>query len=123
MPYQDGSKHLSEHHLISLLDGGETLQVEDVKTVTLAQQTSLQAVFNYLSTLHDDSTLKEFSFLPEWQSLSDHEKRKKYSKYSCHELNYFLFRKDPAFFEGVVLPFLRTKLPAVYVVIQLQTAW
>jgi hypothetical protein len=41
--------------------------------------------------------------------MKDEEKREKYSKYACHELNYFLYRKDPGFFETVVQPYLRNK--------------
>ena len=44
-----------------------------------------------------------------WDQLKPEEKRAKYSKYACHELNYFLLRKDPAFFESVVLPYMQNK--------------
>jgi hypothetical protein len=37
------------------------------------------------------------------------EKREKYSKYACHELDFFLYRKDAEFFKTVVLPYLRNK--------------
>lgn len=37
------------------------------------------------------------------------EKRRKYSDYACHELHLFLRRKDPAFFDDVVRPYLRHK--------------
>ena len=37
-----------------------------------------------------------------------------YSKYSCHELNYFLFHKDFAFFTRVVVPFIHNKLQPTF---------
>jgi hypothetical protein len=41
--------------------------------------------------------------------LSDEEKRTRYSEFSSHELNIFLWRKDPAFFKAVVQPYLANK--------------
>ena len=37
------------------------------------------------------------------------EKRTKYSKYSCHEVNLFIYFKDRPFFDKVVAPYLRCK--------------
>ena len=60
-------------------------------------------------TLSNNPNLVEFGFILNWDQMKPEEKRAKYSKYACHELNYFLFRKDPAFFEAVVLPYLKNK--------------
>ncbi|MCP3692670.1 MAG: hypothetical protein GY917_10790, partial [Planctomycetaceae bacterium] len=38
-----------------------------------------------------------------------------YSKYACHELNFFLYHKDPRFFELVILPYLANKKDATFV--------
>ena len=37
------------------------------------------------------------------------DKRERYSKYACHELNFFLFSKDRPFFDTVIRPFLENK--------------
>ena len=37
------------------------------------------------------------------------EKRAKYSEFECHEVNFFLMKKDPDFFTKVVLPYLQNK--------------
>ena len=56
-----------------------------------------------LAGLHPhDPTLAEFSFIIEWPKLSRAQKQEKYSKYACHELNFFISRKDPEFFRDVV---------------------
>ena len=47
--------------------------------------------------------------LANWPGLDDAAKRDKYSKYACHELNFFLSRKDPEFFKTTVLPYLKNK--------------
>src|SRR5262249_48644131 len=51
----------------------------------------------------------EFAFALTWRKLKPEERRALHSKYACHELNFFLARKDPAFFEAVVKPFLANK--------------
>src|SRR5205807_3190015 len=43
------------------------------------------------------------------RKLKDAEKRELYSKFACHELHFFLARKDPAFFAAVVKPYLANK--------------
>ena len=45
-----------------------------------------------------------------WPQMAEAEKRELYTKYACHELNFFLARKDPEFFRAVVQPYLRQKL-------------
>ena len=60
-------------------------------------------------TLSNNKTLTEFSFVLEWPKLKVAEKREKYSKYACHELNFFLLRRDLKFFNGVVKPYLANK--------------
>ena len=41
--------------------------------------------------------------------MTEEQKREKYSKYACHELNYFLFRKDREFFDKVIKPHIANK--------------
>ena len=45
-------------------------------------------------------------FVLDWPKLKPEEKRALYSKYACHELHFFLSKKDPAFFDAVVKPYL-----------------
>ena len=47
--------------------------------------------------------------------LDEAEKKKLYSEHACHELNVFLFTKDPAFFRTVVLPGLRSKKDRTFI--------
>src|SRR5207245_10142 len=53
--------------------------------------------------------LAEFAFVLNWPKLKDAEKRELYSKFACHELHVFLSKKDPAFFNTVVKPYLGNK--------------
>ena len=44
-----------------------------------------------------------------WPKLKPEQKRALYSKFACHELNFFLAKKDPEFFKAVVQPYLANK--------------
>jgi hypothetical protein len=59
--------------------------------------------------MNREPNLKEFSFILKWPDLTPDEKKEKYSRYSCHELNFFLSRKDPEFFKKIVVPYLFNK--------------
>src|SRR5262249_29154933 len=70
---------------------------------------SLAKVYALYSTLSKDANLAEFAFILNWPTLKPEEKRTFYSKYACHELNFFLAKKDAEFFGTVVQPYLRNK--------------
>ena len=53
-------------------------------------------------------------FLP-WHSFDLQKKNQLYTKYSCHELNFFLFRKDKEFYESVVKDFIKNKMEKTFV--------
>ena len=50
-----------------------------------------------------------------WASKSLEEKSKVYYKQVCHELNFFLSKRDPEFFNSVVRPFLLCKMEKTFV--------
>ena len=111
-PGLDISKNLTEMHLISPLRSGDSLSIPDVQTAKIVMYDSIQDLFRYYSTVATgsiSSSLDEFEFVQRWTSLSMEEKSKKYSQYACHELNFFLFRRDFPFFEAVVRPHLQNK--------------
>ena len=49
------------------------------------------------------------------KDLSLEQKKSKYTKYMCHELNLFLKKRDPQFFKSVVLPFLQLKMEKTFI--------
>jgi hypothetical protein len=53
---------------------------------------------------------EDLGFVLKWAGLSSAEKDQKYSDYFCHELNFFIAKRDPAYFTQVVQPFLETKM-------------
>lgn len=105
----DPNKHFTQQKQISILASGEKLELADITTARFETYDSLARVYSLYLTLSGNPTLAEFGFLLGWPDMSPEQKREKYSKYACHELHFFLFHKDPEFFEGVVRPFLENK--------------
>ena len=105
----DPNKHFTQQRQVSVVAKGAKLVVPDVTSSRFEIYDSLGRVYDLFSTVSKNPLLAEFRFLLEWPTLEAAAKREKYSKYACHELNFFLSRKDPEFFRVVVQPFLRNK--------------
>ena len=65
--------------------------------------------FALLNAIGGDATLEKFSFILRWPKLNPEEKRHQYSDHACHELNLFLARHDPQFFNETIQPYLKNK--------------
>ena len=102
-------QHFTQKKQITVVRKGEALVLDDLATSELEVYDTLAKVYALYATLSGDRTLAEFAFVLRWPTLADDEKRTLYSKYACHELNFFIQQKDPAFFETVVQPYLRNK--------------
>jgi len=105
----DPKRHFTEQDRVSLLKKGDKIKLPDLANSQFEIFDHLGSIHRYFLTLKNDATLREFSFITNWPSLTDEEKTEKYSRYACHELSFFLSRKDPTFFKDVVLPHLVNK--------------
>ncbi|HVE41614.1 MAG TPA: hypothetical protein VNM14_17105 [Planctomycetota bacterium] len=101
--------HFTEKKEVALLESGQKLEIADLTATKLETYDTLARVFGLYRTLSGLATLDAFEFLVRWPNLSDEEKRSKYGEFACHELHFFLSRKDPEFFRKVVQPYLRNK--------------
>ncbi len=105
----DIQKHFVETKKISALKKGEKLTISDILTSSYNVYDSVGKIYGLYNILNPSPNLSEFSFVTNWSSLDEKTKSEKYSKYACHELNYFIYRKDRPFFDKVILPFIRNK--------------
>ena len=105
----DPAKPFTQRKQISVLEKGRTLTLEDVLTSELETYDTLGGVHALFTTLSGDATLAKFAWILQWPQLKEDEKLARYSEFACHELNFFLARKDPAFFAKVVKPSLSNK--------------
>ena len=105
----DPELHFTEQKQISILEKGERFILPNVLTSKMEVYDTLGKVYRLYATLSKDPTLVEFGFILNWPEMKEEEKREKYSKYACHELSFFLYKKDPEFFNNVVLPYIANK--------------
>ncbi len=106
----DPEKHYTQQKQVTILGSGGKFELSDIATSKFDTYDSLSRIHALYLTLTGDANLREFGFLLNWPKLSSDQKQEKYSKYACHELNFFLFKKDPEFFDSVVQPNLSHKL-------------
>ncbi|HEX3151724.1 MAG TPA: hypothetical protein VHR66_26870 [Gemmataceae bacterium] len=105
----DPQKHFTQQKQVTVVPAGEQFVIADLVSSRFQMYDSLPKVFAFYKTLTKDPNLNEFGFVMGWDKLKPEEKQTLYSKYACHELNYFLFRKDQPFFNAVIRLFLRNK--------------
>jgi hypothetical protein len=105
----DPSKHVIQQQKITTLLAGQKFEVPDVTSTEFQRFETLGDVFDLFVTMTGDPTLEKFRFVLNWPALTDDERRKQYSEFACHELNFFLYKKDPAFFREVIQPYLANK--------------
>ena len=105
----DPSEHFSQSKQIKILKQDDTLVVKDVVSAKFEHYDDLGDVFKLFRTLNPSAKLERFAFILDWPQKMAKEKQELYSRFASHELNYFLMKKDPEFFETVVLPHLKHK--------------
>ncbi len=94
---------------VEAIQTNQAFELADFTTARFRTASALADAYEILLILNGNATLREFSFLLLWPSLDAKEKDEKYAKYACHELHFFLYRKDPKFFARVVKPYLANK--------------
>jgi hypothetical protein len=110
----DPDEHFTQQKQISVVKADKTLEIADVTSSQFDVYDSLPRVYGLYMTLTGDAKLAEFSFILNWNSLKPDEQRSLYSEYACHELNFFLMKKDREFFDEVILPHLKNKKDTTY---------
>ncbi|MFZ4766666.1 MAG: hypothetical protein ACOYMN_17070 [Roseimicrobium sp.] len=105
----DPAKPFTQRKEVTVLEAGKTLTLADILTSELETYDTLGGVHALFTTLSGDANLAKFAFVLQWPKLTDAEKRAKFGEFACHELSFFLARKDKPFFDAVVKPYLANK--------------
>ena len=105
----DPRTHRAQTSQVSALQAGRKILFQDADSTDYQIYDTQARVFELYETLGQGMRVSEFRFLLNWPKLTDAEKQETYSKYACHELNFYLYKKDKTFFESVVKPYLRNK--------------
>ena len=105
----DPKLQYAQQKQISVIPAQGEFTLADITSSRFEAYDSVSRVYRLYATLSNDAKLKEFGFIVNWPSLNLQEKQEKYSKYACHELNFFLYKKDRKFFDEVVRGYLKNK--------------
>ena len=105
----DPKKHFSQSKQTQVLQKGDTLKIDDLVSAEFQMYDDLTDVFTLMQTLNGNTHLNKFRFILEWDKKKADEKNELYSKHACHELNFWLSRKDTKYFKKVVVPHLKNK--------------
>ncbi|PHS07368.1 MAG: hypothetical protein COA78_13480, partial [Blastopirellula sp.] len=106
----DPKQHFTQQKQISVVPAKGEFEISDISTARFEAYNQLGKIYQMYATLSGNANLREFNFILTWHKLTTEEKQGKYSKYACHELNFFLYKKDPKFFKSAVQPYLRNKM-------------
>ncbi len=101
--------HFTQQKQVNVLRAGQTFVLADAAASRFEVYDSLAKVYGLYSTLSHDPKLAEFAFVLTWPTLKIEEKKTLYSKFACHELSFFIAKKDPEFFRTIVKPYLVNK--------------
>ena len=102
-------KHFSQRRKVTQLGAGESLTIPDLRASEFEVYDTVASVYAAMMGVNGDGTFAEFGFVLQWPDLPKERKQELYSKYSSHELNFFLSQRDPEFFEQVIQPYLKNK--------------
>ncbi len=118
----DPARSFAEERGSGVLDGAKKVRFEDVATTKFQSFGTVGEVFGLLKTLLKNRppggekgdarrmVLEgALDWIQGWSDLDEGTKRKRYSEFASHEVNLFLWRKDPEFFRGVIRPYLANK--------------
>jgi hypothetical protein len=106
----DPTKHFSQSKQFIILKKTEDqLVIDDIVSAKFQTYQNLTDDYRLLATLNPNENFNQFEFVLTWNELSDEQRRTLYSKHACHEPNFFLWKKDPTFFENVVAKHLSNK--------------
>ncbi|MCA9262945.1 MAG: hypothetical protein KDA60_03820, partial [Planctomycetales bacterium] len=107
-------KHFTQTKQVAVVPQGQAFTIRDPASSRFATYDSLTGVFQFYATIGSDPRIREFEFILQWHAMDDAAKHAKYSEHACHELNFFLFKKDPQFFATVIRPALANKLDKTF---------
>ena len=105
----DPKGHFTRQNQVTILAKDAPYVIADASTTQYELVADLGQVFSLFRTLGKDATLNEFAFILDWPKLDAWKKQEMYSKFACHELSFFLQRKDPEFFKSIIQPYLANK--------------
>ncbi|ETO35065.1 hypothetical protein RFI_02006 [Reticulomyxa filosa] len=104
-------KHFVEQRQIDvLLTAKDKVVVEDFKTSQAEVFESIEHLFSSYRSLTRNDKLNEWTFLFQWNTLSQTDKLNILNKFFSHEFNLFIYCKERQFFDAFVKPLIEMKV-------------
>ncbi len=110
----DPERHFAQQKQFQVLDANEPFELQDVGSAKFQMFNSLKDIYRFYVSLTGNQQLNQFGFLMDWPAKTEEEKLELYKRFACHEFNFFLMKKDPDYFQSVILPYLENKLDKTF---------
>lgn len=101
----------------SKVSKGKKVEIKDLTSTDIQVVDSVSKLFEIQKALIliDNSDSENggydfWNFVKEWHTFSTDDKLKKYDKFASHELNIFIYLRDPTFFGDVVRGYIKNKI-------------
>jgi hypothetical protein len=105
----DVAKHHVGTRRAAVLKKDAVAEIENVIDAEWRAFTTLDEAHAFLSALVVDPRMEAFRPLVRWPELKEEEKLAFLEEHACHEVHWFLARKDAEFFQTRVVPMLKEK--------------
>ena len=114
----DASKYYNETRISEVLRKEVSHGIEDITSTDYIMIDSIERVQQVMKEIRKaigTSAGDDLSFLAKWHTYTKEGKNKKYSQFSCHEVNLFVYFKDTEYFEAVVKPYISNKMEKSFI--------
>jgi hypothetical protein len=125
---EDDNSGLTESRKTQPLKQGETVHIEDItssKIQIIDNMEKIYQVMEQMKSLHFNDAFSNGNdnqfdslvrtVLQPWKTFEFKKKCILFSKHTCHELNFFLFKRDEEFYNKVVKFLIQNKLEKTFV--------
>jgi hypothetical protein len=99
----------SASHFIEDITSTEIQIIDDLTKVKGVLEELMKQRYSY------EQIFKDLGLMMKWFKMDFEEKNVSYSKNSCHELNIFIYFKDPEYFQKVVREYIENKMEKTFV--------
>merc|ERR1719397_2221201 len=109
-------EHYMERRRCMCLMPNDQLQIEDILTSEFEPFEGIDEIFYLFRALKSQESaaakagINKYEWIVRWHSLSAEERLSNWESFQSNEVNFFLYKKDTAFFNKVVVPALKSKL-------------
>ena len=111
----DPESNVSQSKQTELLEVGKEFVIDDVALAKFQSFDDLGDIYLVLQALNQNANLAKFGFVLQWPNKTQEQKQSLYSEYACHELNFFIYKKDKKFFRAVVKPYIKNKREKTFI--------